>query len=234
MGNWIAGDPTLVAQVLKISAAYTPPPPEGFISPVTWGNDAEVIAASPPPAFRPPTSALPATAMSLPATCRHGVPRHLPELSTAPTMNAFAAAEAAGRTADTARRARRAVCRPEPVADARSHPDLPPRFLRVTVSVPDPRPVAPDRARLLNPRHDAAPRHRPRPAERQRRRARRQYRRHPRRPRQGARRRPGGDARTLGHRLSARGPGAEARARRSRDGSASTGSPTPPPMAARR
>ncbi len=37
MGNWIPGDPTLVAQVLKISAAYAPPPPEGFISPVTWG-----------------------------------------------------------------------------------------------------------------------------------------------------------------------------------------------------
>src|SRR5215204_5590395 len=37
MGNWIPGDPTLVAQILKISAAYTPPPPEGFISPVTWG-----------------------------------------------------------------------------------------------------------------------------------------------------------------------------------------------------
>ena len=42
MGNWIAGDPTLVAQILKISAAYTPPPPEGFISPVTWGVEANV------------------------------------------------------------------------------------------------------------------------------------------------------------------------------------------------
>jgi len=37
MGNWIPGDPTLVAQILKISSAYSPPPPEGFISPVTWG-----------------------------------------------------------------------------------------------------------------------------------------------------------------------------------------------------
>lgn len=42
MGNWIPGDPTLVAQILKISAAYTPPPPEGFISPMTWGDEAEV------------------------------------------------------------------------------------------------------------------------------------------------------------------------------------------------
>ncbi len=37
MGNWIPGDPTLVAQILKISAEFTPPPPEGFISPVSWG-----------------------------------------------------------------------------------------------------------------------------------------------------------------------------------------------------
>jgi len=38
MGNWIPGDPTLVAQILKVSAAYTPPPPAGFVSPMTWGD----------------------------------------------------------------------------------------------------------------------------------------------------------------------------------------------------
>src|SRR5215471_10402748 len=43
MGNWIPNDPTLVAQVLKVSAAYSPPPPEGFISPVTWGIEADVL-----------------------------------------------------------------------------------------------------------------------------------------------------------------------------------------------
>jgi SAM-dependent methyltransferase len=43
MGNWIPGDPTLVAQILKISSGYTPPPPEGFISPMTWGVEANVI-----------------------------------------------------------------------------------------------------------------------------------------------------------------------------------------------
>ena len=37
MGNWIPGDPTLVAQILKISSAYSPAPPDGFISPMTWG-----------------------------------------------------------------------------------------------------------------------------------------------------------------------------------------------------
>jgi len=43
MGNWIPGDPTLVAQILKISAAYTPPPPPGFVSPMTWGDQNEVL-----------------------------------------------------------------------------------------------------------------------------------------------------------------------------------------------
>jgi SAM-dependent methyltransferase len=42
MGNWIPGDPTLVAQILKISSAYTPPPPEGFVSPMTWGDEMQV------------------------------------------------------------------------------------------------------------------------------------------------------------------------------------------------
>jgi SAM-dependent methyltransferase len=43
MGNWIPNDPTLVAQILKISAAYSPPPPEGFVSPMTWGIENNVL-----------------------------------------------------------------------------------------------------------------------------------------------------------------------------------------------
>jgi ubiquinone/menaquinone biosynthesis C-methylase UbiE len=43
MGNWIPGDPTLVAQILKISSAYSPPPPEGFVSPMTWGVVDDVL-----------------------------------------------------------------------------------------------------------------------------------------------------------------------------------------------
>lgn len=42
MGNWIPGDPTLVAQILKTSAAYAPPPPEGFVSPMLWGDETAV------------------------------------------------------------------------------------------------------------------------------------------------------------------------------------------------
>ncbi len=43
MGNWIPGDPTLVAQILRISSAYSPPPPAGFVSPMTWGDEDSVI-----------------------------------------------------------------------------------------------------------------------------------------------------------------------------------------------
>jgi len=42
MGNWIPGDPTLVAQILRISSSYSPPPPEGFVSPMTWGIEDNV------------------------------------------------------------------------------------------------------------------------------------------------------------------------------------------------
>ena len=42
MGNWIPGDPTLVAQILKVSSAYSPPPPEGFVSPMSWGVEKHV------------------------------------------------------------------------------------------------------------------------------------------------------------------------------------------------
>ena len=42
MGNWIPNDPTLVAQILKVCAAYTPPPPEGFVSPMAWGVEEQV------------------------------------------------------------------------------------------------------------------------------------------------------------------------------------------------
>ncbi len=42
MGNWIAGDPTFVSQLLKISSSFTPPPPEGFVSPMTWGVETHI------------------------------------------------------------------------------------------------------------------------------------------------------------------------------------------------
>jgi len=44
MGNWIPNDPTsFVSQLLKISSAFTAPPPEGFVSPMTWGVDTHIV-----------------------------------------------------------------------------------------------------------------------------------------------------------------------------------------------
>lgn len=43
MGNWIPNDPTFVSHLLKISSAFTPPPPEGFVSPMTWGVESHII-----------------------------------------------------------------------------------------------------------------------------------------------------------------------------------------------
>jgi SAM-dependent methyltransferase len=97
MGNWIPGDPTLVAQILKISAAFTPPPPEGFVSPVAWGmedNVRERFAAA---------GIVPENIAFEPATWvfRHaGPPVEFLEMFRdyyGPTMNAFDAAAKDGR-----------------------------------------------------------------------------------------------------------------------------------------
>jgi SAM-dependent methyltransferase len=97
MGNWIPGDPTLVAQVLRISGAYSPPPPEGFVSPVTWGVENDVLERFGKAGVveeqilfdrRTYTFEYPATPLELLATFG---------TCYGPTMNAYAAAEAAGR-----------------------------------------------------------------------------------------------------------------------------------------
>lgn len=97
MGNWIPGDPTLVAQILKISAAYAPPPPEGFISPVTWGVEDNVRERFGAAGVQPQDISCdratyvfrrPGPASELFATFR---------TFYGPTMNAFEAAAASGR-----------------------------------------------------------------------------------------------------------------------------------------
>ena len=103
MGNWIPGDPTLVAQILKISAAYTPPPPPGFVSPMTWGDE-EIVrqrfaaAGIAPDAIRFERATWhfrqPGPPIDLLATFRHFY---------GPTMNAFEAARKDGREPELAR-----------------------------------------------------------------------------------------------------------------------------------
>src|SRR5215212_1290966 len=100
MGNWIPNDPTLVAQILKISASYSPPPPEGFVSPMTWGVEENVIE-------RFTQAGVPAERITCaPETYTFEYPAAPEELLAVfrtyygPTMNAFAAADADGRTED--------------------------------------------------------------------------------------------------------------------------------------
>jgi SAM-dependent methyltransferase len=100
MGNWIPGDPTLVAQILKISSAYSPPPPEGFVSPMTWGVEDDVIE-------RFGAAGVPEEKISFERdTYTFHFPAAPSELVTmfrnyyGPTMNAFEAAEADGRDAE--------------------------------------------------------------------------------------------------------------------------------------
>jgi ubiquinone/menaquinone biosynthesis C-methylase UbiE len=103
MGNWIPGDPTLVAQILRISSAYSPPPPAGFVSPMTWGikdTVSERLAAAGVDPDR-------VTCTEETFTFRHdGSPAdfvHAFRTYYGPTMNAFAAAESAGRAVDLQR-----------------------------------------------------------------------------------------------------------------------------------
>jgi SAM-dependent methyltransferase len=100
MGNWIPGDPTLVAQILRISSAYSPPPPEGFVSPMTWGMEDEVTE-------RFTSAGVPAENITFRRdTYTFNFPGAPAEFVAAfrsyygPTMNAFEAAEADGRAAD--------------------------------------------------------------------------------------------------------------------------------------
>ena len=134
MGNWIPNDPTLVAQVLKISAAYSPPPPEGFISPMTWGMEDKVLE-------RFVAAGVPAENVSFARdTYRFEYPAPPSDLLSAfrsfygPTMNAFEAAAKSGRADDLAREldALFVSQNQSPRADQSS---IPATFLRVTVSV---------------------------------------------------------------------------------------------------
>jgi SAM-dependent methyltransferase len=98
MGNWIAGDPTFVSQLLKVSSAFTPPPPEGFVSPMTWGADSHIVE-------RFGQAGVHAGNISMAKETFHFVsadksPAHFIDLFRrfyGPTMNAFEAAQKDGR-----------------------------------------------------------------------------------------------------------------------------------------
>jgi ubiquinone/menaquinone biosynthesis C-methylase UbiE len=97
MGNWIPNDPSLVAQILKTSAAYAPPPPEGFISPMTWGVEENVMERFAAAGIPGDTIVFKRATFSFDYK---GPPERFVDLFRSyygPTMVAFEAAESAGR-----------------------------------------------------------------------------------------------------------------------------------------
>jgi SAM-dependent methyltransferase len=133
MGNWIPNDPTFVAQILKISSAYTPPPPEGFVSPMTWGIEAKVIE-------RFTGAGVPADKISFE---RDTFTFNYPGTPSAyvdqfrnyygPTMNAFDAAEKNGRETELKKELDELFNRQNKSSDP-NRTSIPATFLRVTVA----------------------------------------------------------------------------------------------------
>ena len=133
MGNWIPGDPTLVAQILKISSAYTPPPPEGFISPMTWGVESNVIerfasagVAKEKISFLKDTFTF--TAPYSPSELVYNFKNYY-----GPTMNAFEAAEKNGKALELQRELE-ALFASQNKSKTENSTSIPATFLRVTVN----------------------------------------------------------------------------------------------------
>jgi len=134
MGNWIPGDPTLVAQILKISSSYSPAPPEGFVSPMTWGIERNVIE-------RFGAAGVPAEKISFSRETYTFRSQGSPSAFVAdfrnyygPTMNAFAAAEQNGKAADLQKELE-ALFESQNTGEVQGATSIPATFLRVTVAV---------------------------------------------------------------------------------------------------
>jgi hypothetical protein len=133
MGNWIPGDPTFVAQILKISVAYSPPPPEGFISPMTWGIESDVI-------MRFGEAGIVKEKISF---NRETYTFNFPGAPSAfvdgfrnyygPTMNAFDAAEKNGRAGDLQKELE-VLFESQNKSPGKDTTSIPATFLRVTVT----------------------------------------------------------------------------------------------------
>jgi len=134
MGNWIPNDPTLVAQILKISSSYTPPPPEGFVSPMTWGMENNVTE-------RFVAAGIPAEQISfLRDIFTFNFPGPPSEFANefrryyGPTMNAFDAAEKNGRAADLQKELEDLFNKQNQSSNNNST-SIPATFLRITVMI---------------------------------------------------------------------------------------------------
>ena len=134
MGNWIPNDPTLVAQILKISSSYSSPPPEGFISPMTWGIESNVIE-------RFGSAGISKEKISfVKDTYVFNYPGPTSEFVGAfrnyygPTMNAFEAADKNGRAPDLLRELEDLFAH-QNTTPGKDSTSIPATYLRVTVVV---------------------------------------------------------------------------------------------------
>ena len=134
MGNWIPNDPTLVAQILRISSAYSPPPPEGFVSPMTWGVESHIIERFGKAGIAPEQITCARDTYTFNAPYSPGQFLELFRTFYGPTMNAFAAAEQGGRSAELQRELEELFAR-ENRSGSPDTTKIPATFMRVTVAV---------------------------------------------------------------------------------------------------
>jgi SAM-dependent methyltransferase len=134
MANWIPGDPTFVSQLLKISSSFLPAPPEGFVSPMTWGVDSHIVE-------RFDQAGVPKERISLVRDTYHFVSSDKKPAEFidsfrryyGPTMNAFEAAEKSGRVDEL--REQLVELANAQNKSANGGTSIPATFLRVTVEL---------------------------------------------------------------------------------------------------
>jgi ubiquinone/menaquinone biosynthesis C-methylase UbiE len=135
MGNWIPNDPTsFVSQLLKISASFLPPPPQDFISPVTWGVEGHVIARFGQAGVAEDQISMVKDTFEFispdksPADFTEALRRFY-----GPTMNAFEAAQSSGTEDELRNQLLQLADEQNTSADGTTF--IPATFLRVTVSL---------------------------------------------------------------------------------------------------
>jgi hypothetical protein len=134
MGNWIPNDPTFVAQLLKISTAFTPPPPEGFVSPMTWGVDSHIVERFGQAGVPKGNISMVKDTFHFTSPDKH--PDEVIELFRryyGPTMNAFEAAEKNGKQEELHTQLLELAKTQNKSSNGGAF--IPATFLRVTVSV---------------------------------------------------------------------------------------------------
>jgi ubiquinone/menaquinone biosynthesis C-methylase UbiE len=135
MGNWIPNDPTsFVSQLLKIGSAFMPPPPEGFISPMTWGVESHIVDRFGKAGVAPEKISMVkdiyrfASQEKSPAEFVESLEQYY-----GPTMNAFDAAKVSGRGTEFHGQLLELAKAQNKSSDGST--DIPATFMRVTVQL---------------------------------------------------------------------------------------------------